>query len=188
MVDHGATSARISGFGAVAVQERREIRPDQSTTYELVAAGPGGTAAASATVIVVSPPPAVAPPQPPRRSLLDRIEQLSDAYFDYDRNDLREDARAALAKDAETLRSIFAEFPGVVIVLEGHYDEWGSAEYNPGPGDRLGGRIPGGARDFSGAAAEHQLRKGTAAVHGLHRGMPAEESAGPFAAPPAGTD
>ena len=50
------------------------------------------------------------------------------------------------------------------------------------PRARHGCRVPGGARDFSGAAAEHQLRKGTAAVHGLHKGMPAKESAGPFCA------
>src|ERR1051325_11130150 len=38
--------------------------------------------------------------------------------------------------DAEALRSILADFPGVVIALEGHCDERGSAEYNLGLGDR----------------------------------------------------
>jgi OmpA family len=33
-------------------------------------------------------------------------------------------------------RSILADFPGAVIVLEGHCDERGSAEYNLGLGDR----------------------------------------------------
>jgi peptidoglycan-associated lipoprotein len=68
-------------------------------------------------------------------SLQARLEtQVSDAYFDYDKSDIPEDARAALAKDAEALRSIFVDFPNAVIVLEGHCDERGSAEYNLGLG------------------------------------------------------
>jgi peptidoglycan-associated lipoprotein len=68
-------------------------------------------------------------------SLLVRLRtELSDAYFDYDKSGIRDDARAALAKDAEALRSILTDFPNAVIVLEGHCDERGSAEYNVGLG------------------------------------------------------
>jgi len=71
------------------------------------------------------------------RSLLDRLEmEVADAYFDYDKSDIREGARVSLAKDAEALRSILADFPNAVIVLEGHCDERGSAQYNLGLGDR----------------------------------------------------
>lgn len=61
---------------------------------------------------------------------------LQDAYFDYDKSDIRSDARDALTKDATALKSILADFPNAVIVLEGHCDERGSAEYNLGLGDR----------------------------------------------------
>jgi peptidoglycan-associated lipoprotein len=68
-------------------------------------------------------------------SLLVRLRtELSDAYFDYDKSGMRDDARAALEKDAEALRSILTDFPNAVIVLEGHCDERGSAEYNVGLG------------------------------------------------------
>ncbi len=56
--------------------------------------------------------------------------------FDYDKSDIRSDAGAALAKDAEALRSILNDFPTAVVVMEGHCDERGSAEYNLGLGDR----------------------------------------------------
>ncbi len=80
--------------------------------------------------------PALVSPPVESSSLLDRIAELSDAYFDYDQSSLREDARTTLAKDAEALRPILADFPDAVIILEGHCDERGSAEYNLGLGDR----------------------------------------------------
>ena len=59
-----------------------------------------------------------------------------DAYFDYDKNDIRADARAALTTDAELLKRVFAKDPNVVVIVEGHCDERGSAEYNLALGDR----------------------------------------------------
>ena len=59
-----------------------------------------------------------------------------DAYYDYDKSDIREDARAALTKDADALKAIFASFPDATVSIEGHCDERGSAEYNLALGDR----------------------------------------------------
>ena len=132
-----AAEAAISGVGSVEMEGHMEVRPDKSTTYELVAKGPGGAVMVSATVSVVALPPPIVPPTPTAQSLQDRLDtEVADAYFDYDRSDIREDARAALVKDAEALRSILADFPNAVILLEGHCDERGSAEYNLGLGDR----------------------------------------------------
>jgi len=136
-VSTNATEATISGLGTVAVEGRQEVQPLKSTTYELVATGPGGSARASAMVVVAAPLPPIATPPVESPSLEARLEsEVSDAYFDYDKGDLREDARDTLAKDAAALRSILAEFPTAVIVLEGHCDERGSAEYNLGLGDK----------------------------------------------------
>ena len=49
-----ATEVTITAVGAVAVDGKQEVRPAKSTTYELVANGPGGSAAVSATVSVLS--------------------------------------------------------------------------------------------------------------------------------------
>jgi peptidoglycan-associated lipoprotein len=132
-----ASEAKISGVGVVAPEGNREVRPEKSTSYELVVTGPGGSAAASATVTVMPPlPPPAAPPIEVTRSLEDRISELSDAYFDFDQSAIREDARVALTKDAEAILTILSDFPEAVIVVEGHCDDRGSPEYNIGLGDR----------------------------------------------------
>ena len=59
-------------------------------------------------------------------------QNVRDAFFDLDKSDLRADAREALTKDAEFLRS----YPQVRVSLEGHCDERGSTEYNLGLGQR----------------------------------------------------
>ena len=63
---------------------------------------------------------------------LNRKGYLKDAFFDYDRADLREDARAALAADAQFLK----KYGSAKILVEGHCDERGTEEYNLALGDR----------------------------------------------------
>jgi peptidoglycan-associated lipoprotein len=55
------------------------------------------------------------------------------AYFDFDKSDLRQDARDVLSKNAETILKSLA---GAKIKIEGHCDERGSAEYNMALGER----------------------------------------------------
>ena len=62
--------------------------------------------------------------------------EVHDAYFDFDKNDLRQDAQQALTQDASGLKQIFATFPSFTVMVEGNCDERGSAEYNVGLGDR----------------------------------------------------
>ena len=134
------TSVSIDqGIGTVQSTGSRRVFPSDSTTYTLTATGPGGTTTASATVNVTAPPPP--PPPPPPAAPTVTIEQrlgsdVQDAYFDYDKSDIRDDARDALTKDADALKSILADFPNATIIIEGHCDERGSAEYNLGLGDR----------------------------------------------------
>lgn len=54
-------------------------------------------------------------------------------YFDFDKSDLRQDARDVLSKNAETALKALA---GAKIKIEGHCDERGSAEYNMALGER----------------------------------------------------
>jgi peptidoglycan-associated lipoprotein len=51
---------------------------------------------------------------------------LADVYFDYDRAELRQDAREQLAKNGRFL----AEHPDLVVAIEGHCDERGTNAYN----------------------------------------------------------
>jgi peptidoglycan-associated lipoprotein len=129
------------GIGTVPVTGTQRITPNDTTTYNLTATGPAGDAMGTATVTVTGPP---APTNVTgrntgrdTRTLETRIQSdLRDALFDYDSNNIRDDARAALTSDSDALKRIFADFPTAVINVEGHCDERGSAEYNLGLGDR----------------------------------------------------
>jgi peptidoglycan-associated lipoprotein len=69
-----------------------------------------------------------------RKSLSDLNAErpLSDVFFDYDQNTLREDAKSTLQRDAAWL----AKWPQTRIRIDGHCDERGTAEYNLALGDR----------------------------------------------------
>lgn len=58
---------------------------------------------------------------------------LETVYFDFDRADLRQDARDVLNRNAEAL---LKTYPGANVKIEGHTDESGSAEYNMALGER----------------------------------------------------
>jgi peptidoglycan-associated lipoprotein len=141
-ISGAATSVAINqGIGTVRNTGSQQVSPTSSTTYTLTASGPGGSVTASATVSVVTPPPPPPPtppaPSAPRATLDTRVgSDLQDAFFDYDKSDLNSAARDALTRDAAALKTILADFPNAVIMIEGHCDERGSAEYNLGLGDR----------------------------------------------------
>jgi peptidoglycan-associated lipoprotein len=126
------------GLGAVAANGTRQVFPANTITYTLTARSGGGMDTRSVTVNVTVPAPP--PPPPPAAPKVSGAEMLGrdaqDAYFDYDKSDLRDDARTALTRDADLLKRIFAADPNFSVVIEGHTDERGSAEYNLGLGDR----------------------------------------------------
>ncbi len=116
----------------------RSVSPGSTTTYTLVAEGPGGSATQTATVTVNDPPP---PPPTPKAAVKEDFSsviarELADISFDYDKSDVREDARGILTRNADKLKQLFADYPTNVVTIEGHCDERGSAEYNLGLGDR----------------------------------------------------
>src|ERR1700677_4118756 len=126
------------GLGAITANGNRQVFPSATTTYTLTARSAGGSDTRSVTVEVTAPPPPPPPPSaPPKISGADMLGRESqDAYFDYDKSDVREDARTVLTRDTDLLKRIFAADPSFSVVIEGHCDERGSAEYNLGLGDR----------------------------------------------------
>jgi peptidoglycan-associated lipoprotein len=117
--------------GAVTAQGSTKVTPSATTSYTITATGPGGNANASATVTVNAPPPPTPPPAGPSDDEL-FAREVRDAYFDYDKADIRADARDALSKTADFLKA----HPSIRVTIEGHCDERGSTEYNLGLGDR----------------------------------------------------
>lgn len=91
------------------------------------------------------PPPAPKPAPPPPAPLtedqifakmtLDELrakQPLGDVFFDLDKSNIRDDARAPLQKNADWL----LRWPTTRIAIEGHCDSRGTAEYNLGLGER----------------------------------------------------
>jgi len=91
-----------------------------------------------------APPRAAAPPAAAPRPLTDEelfsresldslnaARPLADAFFDYDQTALRDDARAALDRNARWLK----RWTSTRIIVQGQADERGSAQYNLALGD-----------------------------------------------------
>lgn len=129
-------------LGPAGRGSRRERVPSPATRDR-----PSRTMTAPAAVPVrppsPPPPPAAAPrPVAPlseaelfrRKSLADLNAEhpLADAFFDYNQNILRDDAKQALQQDAQWL----AKWSQAVIRIDGHCDERGTPEYNLALGER----------------------------------------------------
>ncbi len=115
--------------GTVTPQGSTSVAPSASTTYTLSASGAGGSAESSVHISVIGPRAAES-----QKSSLEELflKDIRDAYFDYDSATIRPDARGALQKSADFLKS----YPSAQVTVEGHCDERGSTEYNMALGDR----------------------------------------------------
>jgi peptidoglycan-associated lipoprotein len=139
-----ATNLTIDqGIGQVSPNGRRTVYPADTTTYTLSASNSQGeSTTATVTVTINTPPATPAPvPAPPQSAAEMLAGQVKDVYFDYDKDDVRDDQQTVLQADATALKQIFAAHPEFTVVLEGNCDERGSAEYNLGLGDRRSSKV-----------------------------------------------
>jgi len=127
-----ASDVSIDGIGAVQPSGSQQVTPTDSTTYHLVAKGPGGTQEATTRLTVTPPPAAEAPPtpSPTEQDLFGR--SVKDIYFDYDKSDIRADQQASIQADVLFLN----QHPNIGFTVEGHCDSRGSTEYNLALGDQ----------------------------------------------------
>jgi len=119
----GATNVSIEGIGPVDQSGSRQVTPADSTTYHLVAKGPGGSQDATARVTVNT-----APVQSTSNATEEELfsQNVKDIYFDYDKYDIRASEQGSLQADAQFLQ----QHANIHITIEGHSDERGSTEYN----------------------------------------------------------
>ena len=108
------------------------------------AAPPPPPPAAPVTPPPPPPPPAPAPAPPPRALTEEEIfaaktvdqlnaeRPLDDVYFDLDKSEIRDDAKARLQKNADWMK----KWTSTQVSVEGHCDSRGSAEYNLALGSR----------------------------------------------------
>jgi peptidoglycan-associated lipoprotein len=126
-----ATDVSIDGTGAVQPNGSQTVSPGDSTTYHLVAKGPGGTQEVTARLTVSQPP----PPPPPTPTVSDEdlfSQNIKDVYFDYDKSDIRAEQRSSIDADVQFL----SQHGNISLMIEGHCDERGSTEYNMALGDK----------------------------------------------------
>jgi peptidoglycan-associated lipoprotein len=118
-----ASDITIAGMGTVPASGSRSITPRESTTYTLIAKGPGGTKDASARV-TVNPKTVAATPGPTDEELF--AKNMRDIFFDFDKYNIRPDESSTAQNDAAFL----SKHPAVKVLIEGHCDDRGSEEYN----------------------------------------------------------
>jgi peptidoglycan-associated lipoprotein len=117
--------------GSVQAEGSTTVSPSQSTTYTITVSGPGGNAVD--TVRVTVSPKAAPQPSAPSATLSELFARdVKDAFFDFNKANIRPDAREALTQDAQFLR----QHPNVNVTIAGHCDERGSLEYNLALGQR----------------------------------------------------
>lgn len=100
----------ITGIGKVPSQGEKSVRPKESQQYMLSAVGKGGTTSKSLTLIVVVP-------------------ELENVLFAYDRADIDGSAREQLKNNLDSIKTLL-EDPKVSVIMEGHCDVRGGANYN----------------------------------------------------------
>jgi peptidoglycan-associated lipoprotein len=130
-----------------------DIKPSGTTTYTIEAVNGSESTTAMVTVIVTRPlstgseSDRAHSAQSTARFL---SSQLQDVHFDYGKNEILEEDKSLLDSDAAVLKKIFQNDPELLVTIEGHCDERGSAEYNIGLGiaARILSRITWLARAF----------------------------------------
>lgn len=130
MVVMGVTALMVAGCAKEEVVQKDEPIVQQQTVKQAEPAAP---------VVAPAPQtaaPAAQPAEPVQEQAAAKAAEavsLATVYFDFDKSDLRQDARDVLSQNAEALLKKIAD---VKVRIEGHADERGSDEYNMALGDR----------------------------------------------------
>jgi peptidoglycan-associated lipoprotein len=143
LVITGLTATMLLSVAACSRKVAAVSKPADITPVATVSQPPAPTRARAATAAPAAPTQVAAQPAKPatmpasvRKTLNDELAKLEDALFDYDQSTIRSDASVALRDDVAVIRGILADYPNQKLVVEGHADERGSAEYNLALGDR----------------------------------------------------
>ena len=135
-----ALAAAISVGSAACAKKKVAMAAPPAPTVAPAASAPQASAPAPTPSRPARQQAASTPvPRIPNAATKARIEELlariEDAYFDYDKHDLRPDAITALQADSNELRDILKDYPTYNLTIEGYCDERGSEEYNLALGD-----------------------------------------------------
>jgi peptidoglycan-associated lipoprotein len=133
----GLTVATLA-LTAACQKKMAAVKPPPPPHTESTAAptSPARLAAASAATPAISAANRNRmPDEATKAQIQDLLNRIQDAYFDFNRHDIRPDARKALAADAKTLGEILKQYPTYKLTIQGNCDERGSDEFNLALGD-----------------------------------------------------
>jgi len=139
----GMTAMALLSVAACSRRVAAVSKPADITPVAAVTPAPSPAPTRTATAAPAPAKQITAQPSKPntmpaadRKRLADALARLEDALFDYDQSTIRSDASVALREDVGVIRDILADYPSQKLIVEGHADERGSAEYNLALGDR----------------------------------------------------
>jgi len=131
-----AAVAALCVFGSGCAKKQTAVTTPPAPAPAVSAPAPAPVRAAATPAPAASQPVAQAAPPSryPDAKTRARIDELlghiQDAYFDYDRHTLNDNAVKTLNGDATELAQILNQFPDYKLRVEGYCDERGSSEYN----------------------------------------------------------
>jgi peptidoglycan-associated lipoprotein len=136
-----AVAALIALAGTACTKKAAVSQPPAAPAAATPTASTPAPAATSTPAPAQSTPTASTPasryPDAATRARIDQLlARISDAYFDYDKASLREDALKTLQADSVELRNIVVQYPDYKMQVEGYCDDRGSAEYNLALGEK----------------------------------------------------
>ena len=121
-------------FGAACAKKPVAVNTPPAPQPSVASAPSRATPAPAATPAPSQPVAQTAASRYPDAKTRARIDELlshiEDAYFDYNRHTLRDDAVKALNADSKELATIMNQYPEYKLQVQGYCDERGSAEYN----------------------------------------------------------
>ncbi|HKD04582.1 MAG TPA: OmpA family protein [Bryobacteraceae bacterium] len=135
-----AAAVALSVFAGACAKKNVAVKTPPPPPPAATAAAPAPQQRAAAPAPASTPASATAAPSRyPNAQTRARIDELlahiEDAYFDYNRHTLREDAVKALNDDSKELATIMSQYPDYKLQVQGYCDERGSAEYNMALGE-----------------------------------------------------
>ena len=132
----------IMGIVSIAgCSTKRILPPDQPAAEQGQAEEKAGDKKAGADAGVSKEPPkesitekqlSKAQPSDSEMSIKELQTKIKDIHFDYDKYDIRDDAKPVMRDVADML----SKNRNIKVIIEGHCDERGTNEYNLGLGDR----------------------------------------------------
>jgi peptidoglycan-associated lipoprotein len=128
--------AALSLFGSACAKKQVAVKTApppvqiQAPAPAAAVVQPAPTPAPRQTQPVAQNTPSRMPDAVTRARIDELLGRIQDAYFDYNRHTLRDDAVKTLNADSKELAQIMSQYPDYKLKVEGYCDERGSAEYN----------------------------------------------------------